>query len=258
MGHYKYKSDMISEEVFIDYFKRINKILYDLKIKYWLSFGTLLGYIREGKHIIGDSDIDFGTDTKGFDILEQHKHLFYEQGFAITENKFRNRGKWRGLFIYDPKIKNFHIDISEWKLDEETSRYTFRWHLRLNLPAKIFDFAYKIIAKIMIKLNDINNIQNTDFNRYKKPFILKIISNICFEIDWFFNTKRQLEVYIPYVIPVEYYDVKTYIPAYPYTYTKTNYGKNFMIPDNKFCAKGGSECIKGKTKDGFERCYLDE
>jgi hypothetical protein len=257
MGHYndiKYKT---SECVFVDALRRISKVLNDLNLKYWLSFGTLLGYIREQHFINGDSDMDFGMTSESFDILEKNKHLIYEQGFKIVENKFNTRGKWRDMFIYDENIKNFHIDISEWRHDYKSNKYTFRWQLRLNLPSKIFDVLYKLVVRQMKQLNDKQNVFRTDFNRYKRVSLLKLISIVCFEIDWFFNTKRQFEIYLPYVIPTTYYGIKTFIPAYPHTLCKINYGKNYMTPDDKFRG-GGREYIKGKTSDGFERCWIDD
>lgn len=255
MGNYRQKN--ISEEDFISIFTRIHKVLNELQIEYWLSFGTLLGYIREGKQIEGDSDLDFGCTSNAMDVLEKNIDLIYKQGFKIVKNKFRDRGKWRGIFIYDENIKNFHIDISEWKYDDYHGRFTFRWYLRLNLPSKIFDVLYKIIEKQMRKLNDSSGVQTTNFTRYRKTSILSTISNICFEIDWFFNTKRELQVWIPALKKVKYYDTKTFIPCYPELYTETNYGASWRTPNNKFRGKGGSECIKTKV-DGWERCWVDD
>jgi hypothetical protein len=258
MGNYK--MDNISEEDFISIFTRIHNVLNELDIEYWLSFGTLLGYTRDGKQIKGDSDLDFGCTSEAMDILEKNKHLIYEQGFKIVEGKNRDRGRWRGIFIYDENIKNFHIDISEWKYDPESNRYSFRWYIRLNPPSKIFDVLYKIITEQMKKMNDAadKKIYPQNFTRYKKVSILKIISDICFEIDWFFNTKRQLEINIPFLVAVDYYGVKTNISAHPIAFCKANYGKQWFIPDSGFRAKGGSECIRGITEDGFQRCYIND
>jgi len=258
MGNYKKAN--ISEEDFISIFTRIHNILNELGIEYWLSFGTLLGYVRDRQQIKGDSDLDFGCTSEAMDLLERNKHLIYEQGFQIVEGKNRSRGRWRGIFIYDENIKNFHIDISEWKLDPESGRYTFRWYLRLNLPSKIFDKLYKVITEQMKKLNNVadKKIYTQNFTRYKKISILKVFSDICFEIDWYFNTKRQLEIEIPYIIPAFYYEVWTCVPAYFHELCRVNYGNNYWTPDDKFRGKGGCEYIRGMTKDGFQRCWIDE
>jgi phosphorylcholine metabolism protein LicD len=256
MGNYKREN--ITLENYLNIYTRIHKVLNDLGIEYWLAFGTLLGYVRGRERIVGDSDLDFGCTSKAMDILEKNKHLIYEQGFQIVEEKMRNRRKWRGIIIYDPNIKNFHIDITEWKYDSKSNRYSFRWYIRLNLPSKIFDVLYKLIERAMKKMNDSKGVQTTNFTRYRKTAILHIISNICFEIDWYFNTKRQLEVNIPFLVSVVYYGIKTNIPAHSQEFCKVNYGKNFMIPDNTYRHNGGCEFIKGVTEDGFQRCWIDD
>jgi phosphorylcholine metabolism protein LicD len=75
--------------------------------KYWLDYGTLLGYVRDGKLLPGDDDLDFGVTVKdGVDIEADMKkediYLFKRitvEG-KITFEQYRYKGFRFDVFHY--------------------------------------------------------------------------------------------------------------------------------------------------------------
>jgi len=79
--------------------------LNQLNEPYWLDFGTLLGYQREGNIISHDADVDFSMMAVSFNKVLENKHLL-PAGFTLHDTSFRH---------YGPKLyvsyKGFDADI---------------------------------------------------------------------------------------------------------------------------------------------------
>lgn len=81
-----------------EYIKKMNEVLDTTGIKYFITYGTLLGIIREGKFIEHDDDIDFGVicdENFSWDKIEnamkkigmKKKHQFRLEG-EVTEQTY--------------------------------------------------------------------------------------------------------------------------------------------------------------------------
>lgn len=65
-------------------FQVTNQFLSQLEIEYWLAYGTLLGYYRDGTIIEGDRDIDFGLHEQYYlQIWQSRKQL--PKGFTMYD-----------------------------------------------------------------------------------------------------------------------------------------------------------------------------
>lgn len=93
---------------FIDILKLINQLS---KFKYWISFGSLLGLIRDGKLIDWDDEVDICVrrDQINEDILEILAMEAQSLGFMVTKLRdnyqfSRSGGRKIDLNILQPKI----------------------------------------------------------------------------------------------------------------------------------------------------------
>jgi phosphorylcholine metabolism protein LicD len=91
----KYKAQKMAKPVIC----KLGKIFEQACEEYWLDYGTLLGYVREGKIIKGDDDLDFGVIVKkGVDLSELlaqkdihiYKRLIVEGDIAFEQYRYKD------------------------------------------------------------------------------------------------------------------------------------------------------------------------
>lgn len=103
----KLKPDFnLVKEIFHD----VVDVLEKNEVKYWLDYGTLLGAVRGGDFIEGDSDADLS-------IMDKDKILFRELMIKLCEEKgysFGGQFNGAGLQICHPINRRAHIDIFFW------------------------------------------------------------------------------------------------------------------------------------------------
>jgi hypothetical protein len=68
-----------------------NRLLHSLDVDYWLVYGTLLGYYRDGRIIPWDRDIDFGAHEKEFPTIWQARHTL-PPGFTMYDTSANHYG----------------------------------------------------------------------------------------------------------------------------------------------------------------------
>lgn len=68
-----------------------NSWLRSLEVDYWLEFGTLLGWQREGGIIAHDTDIDFGLPIGAYPVLCAAQHQL-PTGFTLHDSSHRHLG----------------------------------------------------------------------------------------------------------------------------------------------------------------------
>lgn len=73
--------------------------------EYWMDFGTLLGYHREGRIIPHDIDVDFGLHEKSYKSILNKKHLLNPK-IKFYDSSHRHRGP-KLYFNY----KGFDVDV---------------------------------------------------------------------------------------------------------------------------------------------------
>ena len=72
---------------------------------YWMDFGTILGAVREGGLIEGDSDLDFGVLS--LDVIYKYRKEIEDRGFWI------NFEPWRSFYlnVFFNKEEKSHADF---------------------------------------------------------------------------------------------------------------------------------------------------
>jgi hypothetical protein len=74
-----------------DVFRGVNSYLRDLGVDYWLVYGTLLGWHREGRILAHDRDVDFGAHADSFAKVWESRHRL-PAGFKLRDTSQRHFG----------------------------------------------------------------------------------------------------------------------------------------------------------------------
>jgi phosphorylcholine metabolism protein LicD len=107
----------LRQQILWELFVFSNQFLKDLKVDYWVNFGTLLGFYREQDIIGHDIDIDFGCHERHYpEILANQNKLHPD--LTLCDTTSRHNG---------PKLymsyKGFDADIYFYK-EEENQLYS--------------------------------------------------------------------------------------------------------------------------------------
>jgi hypothetical protein len=85
-------------------FRGVNQHLLTLGGDYWIVYGTLLGWHREGRILPHDYDVDFGAPVARYREILNSAHLLPE-GFTLHDTSHRHHG---------PKL---YIEYHGWEAD---------------------------------------------------------------------------------------------------------------------------------------------
>jgi phosphorylcholine metabolism protein LicD len=101
--------------------------------KYWLDYGTLLGYVRDGKLLPGDDDLDFGVIVKdGIDIeADMKKEDIFLFKRIIVEGK---------ITFEQYRYKGFRFDVFHYQKVDDNITTNMWLPNHYNMPQHI---AYK-------------------------------------------------------------------------------------------------------------------
>eukprot|EP01060_Flectonema_neradi_P012609 TRINITY_DN19386_c0_g1_i1.p1 TRINITY_DN19386_c0_g1~~TRINITY_DN19386_c0_g1_i1.p1 ORF type:complete len:286 (+),score=6.61 TRINITY_DN19386_c0_g1_i1:31-888(+) len=61
-------------------------------VSWWLDFGSLLGWYRDGKLLPGDRDVDFSTTEQGWQKLKQNSNWLHKYKCSFTDTSYRHTG----------------------------------------------------------------------------------------------------------------------------------------------------------------------
>lgn len=92
-------------EILSEIFEVTNEYMKNTGAMYWIDFGTLLGYHREGAILPHDVDVDFGAHEEEFDKIWSKRNEL-PKGFKLYDTSFRHRGP-KLYFNY----KGFDADV---------------------------------------------------------------------------------------------------------------------------------------------------
>ncbi|MBO6584713.1 MAG: LicD family protein [Gracilimonas sp.] len=102
----------LRQQILWELFESSNRFLQDIKVDYWVDFGTLLGFYRENDIIAHDIDIDYGCHEKHYPyILNNLDKLPAE----LTMHDTSNRHNGPKLYM---SYKGFDADIYFYREEE--------------------------------------------------------------------------------------------------------------------------------------------
>lgn len=111
-------------------FRSVNQNLHSLGGDYWIVYGTLLGWHREGRILPHDYDVDFGAPVDRFEAILASLHRL-PAGFNVRDNSHLHGG---------PKLC---IDYEGWEADlyfYYPDSDQLRVHLRSDIPSDKLPF----------------------------------------------------------------------------------------------------------------------
>ena len=186
-------------------------------IKYWITDGTLLGVIRDGRLITWDNDIDIAVHS---DIYTQDfiKNIFIDHGFSYQETlpemsclHFKNNGLNFDISFYEKKNNN---SVVKWKKNTDN----FFINIYLSIVRELFDF-------------DVNSCR--DYKSTLRLIILYFLN---------FSLARKVKVVIYHHARNKYVEVLMEIPTIFLELSSLSY-KNIILS------------VPSKSKEVLEICY---
>lgn len=147
--------------------EKIFQISQKLEIILWIDWGTLLGYVREGKLIAHDDDLDIGTYCMEGDVHERFLREMSEKGFRLVR-VFREEKllvgeafEYKGILIdvdYYFRNGNF-ISWYMFEVSEETEIIQIRdQEIMSGMEIYRYDFSPVVIKKGYFKNGTLCNI----------------------------------------------------------------------------------------------------
>lgn len=92
-------------ELLTYFYENTNGFLRDLGVDYWISYGTLLGWYREGGIIAHDIDVDYSAPSEAFEVIWNNRDRLPD-GFKLFDTSANHNGP-KLYFSY----KGFDADI---------------------------------------------------------------------------------------------------------------------------------------------------
>ena len=230
MVYIENEENYIDEKIMVDHLKRVINILNIHDIDYWISFGTLLGFIREKCFIPWDADIDIVVSNI-YDIINL-KSEFEDAGFILTIE--RNHKKYTKIVKLNDKKLKFKLDVDFYEFLTENNQLINTRLERKNIISKI--------SRLYILLYD-KKVKQGNLSLKSKQNISKIIIMMPFSF-YFYNIFRHLDLFFSFkklmIFPKikikwnKFYGVKIKIPEDSEKILSLLYGKNWEIPSKQF------------------------
>lgn len=220
----------MKEEIMINLLKQVKEVLDELDIEFWLDCGTLLGFIREGRFLSWENDIDLGVWYKSFSenlkILVSNK--LYDRGFKvhIYENYMNIR---RGEVCAD--INFYHLNNDKaicYQLIDPLYKFLNYFLHVLSNPYDYEVYKEKSLKKRFIMWLIIR------FSRIILPFLRKYMIKIIKIIYKKIKFKGNLwEIPVGYFInlsTIKLYGMELKVPTNTEEYLIYRYGKDWQVP----------------------------
>jgi hypothetical protein len=100
----------LKDKPVIDILNLACSLLSSLNVLYWVSYGTCLGIVRDGKPIEHDTDIDI--DTVGNHRMDDIRNIFNDNGFELIRQTIDQEDGFEYQNAYIHKETNMIVDIT--------------------------------------------------------------------------------------------------------------------------------------------------
>jgi len=241
----------VEEDKKVRFFKKVKEILEENNIDYWLSFGALLGYVRDKRFIPWDRDIDIATWDIG--KIEKLESKFKEKKLTMKIKYKDLEYETTTVQIKDttlPKETIFHIDIYEFI--SKDGKPVWKYMVRANIASRIVNAMYNALKsppspKKMERYTESQKILVKFTNKipfFIRPATIRLLKRIDIKLA------NKLFIVFPKlkIQTVNFYGMKVKIPVEPEKHLEVIYGKNWKIPDKSF-KEHGLEAMKHKENE---------
>ena len=149
--------------------EKVRRVFEEQAEEYWLDYGTLLGYVREGKIIKGDLDLDFGVilsdKTKSLKDYLKREEVYITQMTTvegeITAEQYRYKDIGFDIFYYRKVEETYVTNI--WLADSYVipQRESYAQN-----KGKLYETTFSSFATKEIKFYNVPFKVPGDYNRY--------------------------------------------------------------------------------------------
>ena len=236
MGEINKGKSPIPKQVSIELLSKVCAVLNENGIDYFLTCGTLLGYIREGDFIEWDSDIDLGV----FEIKAFESVIPKLQACSLTVKKFSPEHGIRMSLSYqitDPESRHgphSHVDIFEFEKTSQGILFRMAGTRKIVERSKWF---------LLSKLSGYPNEETVDQGSVEvllqgSSLPSRIVGSINKIKSW---ARRNLflrqykHIFVPFIpVEVSWFDIPVKIPSNPEDHLRLLYGDNWRIPNRDY------------------------
>jgi phosphorylcholine metabolism protein LicD len=228
----------LNEKLAINNLREVKEILDKYNIRYWLDHGSLLGAVREGKIIEGDSDIDLGTMFESTKQIVSTFPEFREKGFSVfLDDKYCTSN---GISIH-----RFGHEIGISLYCSENDNAWFRFILGKNLFAMFSHLLVHLLSiRVYPKAEKIfasgDKLRSLIYRlAFRLPISLRQSSR---HLVWSIFKRVGGKVYL-LMVPktyfeklrtVEFYGMRFSIPSDAEGYLEYHYGKDWKTPKKEW------------------------
>jgi len=227
----------LGQEEYLKCLKEIKEILDKNSIGFWLAYGTLLGFAKNGKMLKGDDDIDIGIwreSIKDKHIKKKLTEDFEKIGFSLyffwNAMYIDRKNLSIGVTLYNTDKNKKEIVVDRYRKNNAIAFFLFKmFRLSRSEYYGKFRFDKKDGIRFALKINMLKLMHYLP-DKYKK-YIYKVPYLILspFQKTTLYYLKFP-ERYFRKFKEVDYYGMKVKIPLLAEKYLEKDYGKDWMIP----------------------------
>ena len=236
MGEIKIGKASIPKQVNIDLLRKVCSVLNKSGIDYFLTCGTLLGYIREGDFIEWDSDIDLGV----FEIEEFERIIPDLISSKLAVNKHSpNHGIHMSLSYQITDLEyegNSHPHLDIFTFEKTSKGILFRMVSLRNIPELVRRFLLRSlpgnIQEETANQGIINRLIEDSGLRSRFTEKLKVIWSWARYKLFHRQYKHIFEPFTP--VEETWFDFLIKIPSNPEDHLRLLFGDNWRIPNPEY------------------------
>jgi hypothetical protein len=216
-------------ETAVENLREVKDVFDRNNVTFWLDSGILLGAVRDGKMIEGDTDIDLGTWYHDLNKIISTFSEFKKRGFDIVLNK-----KWTCV-----TLRRFDFNIN---VELYLKRYGYAW--------RVWRIARKgIFISILERCVNISNLRV--YAKQKVTFVQRIknlssllpstLKQLVTGAAWL--ALHRLGCMVPEIIPkyyfeilstISFYEMEFLIPCDVKRYLEYRYGSDWETPKEEW------------------------
>jgi phosphorylcholine metabolism protein LicD len=217
------------EEVAVENLREVKDVFDKNNVTFWLDSGILLGAVRDGKMIKGDTDIDLGTWYYNLTKIISTFSEFKKRGFDIVLNK-----KWTCITL---RRFDFNINV---ELYHKKCGYAWRvW--RVAKKGRVINMLERCVNISNLRVYAKQKETYAQKLKNLSSFLPSTLKQLVTDTAWL--ALHRLGCMVPEIIPkhyfetlstIQFYGMEFYIPCDVKKYLEYRYGSDWETPKKEW------------------------